>query len=162
MCAGCVLIELSSIRLLPRWCGGKGSICRRRGHKRHGFDPWVGKIPWSRKWQFDPVFLPGKSHGQRSLVSLQCTHTHTLCMCAKSQTQLSTHTHSQPAGYSWLTSGKVMWLRKIRNNCTIKVVSSWVFTAWFYSAFPDAWKFLEKTKILYFPSLEETNYVYPF
>ena len=32
------------------------------------FDPWVGKIPWRRKWQPTPVFLPGKCHGQRSLV----------------------------------------------------------------------------------------------
>ena len=31
------------------------------------FDPWVGKIPWRRKWQPTPVFLPGESHGQRSL-----------------------------------------------------------------------------------------------
>ena len=30
-------------------------------------NPWVGKIPWRRKWQPTPVFLPGKSHGQRSL-----------------------------------------------------------------------------------------------
>ena len=36
--------------------------------KRCGFDPWVRKIPWRRKWQPTPVFLPGKSHGQRSLV----------------------------------------------------------------------------------------------
>ena len=32
------------------------------------FDPWVGKIPWRRKWQSTPVFLPGKFHRQRSLV----------------------------------------------------------------------------------------------
>ena len=32
------------------------------------FDPWVGMIRWSRKWQPTPVFLPGESHGQRSLV----------------------------------------------------------------------------------------------
>ena len=32
------------------------------------FDPWIGKIPWKRKWQPTPVFLPGKSHGQRSLM----------------------------------------------------------------------------------------------
>ena len=32
-----------------------------------GFDPWVRKIPWRRKSQLSPVFLPGKSHGQRSL-----------------------------------------------------------------------------------------------
>ena len=31
------------------------------------FDPWVGKIPWRRQWQPTPVFLPGESHGQRSL-----------------------------------------------------------------------------------------------
>ena len=33
-----------------------------------GFHLWVGKIPWRRKWQPTPVFLLGKSHGQRSLV----------------------------------------------------------------------------------------------
>ena len=39
--------------------------CRRC--KRCGFNPWVGKIPWSRKWQPTPVFSPGKSHGQESM-----------------------------------------------------------------------------------------------
>ena len=33
-----------------------------------GFNPWVGKISWRRKWQPTPVFLSGKSHGRRSLV----------------------------------------------------------------------------------------------
>ena len=33
-----------------------------------GFSPWVGKIPWRRKLQPSPVFLPGKSNGQKSLV----------------------------------------------------------------------------------------------
>ena len=37
--------------------------------KRCGFDSWVGKILWRRAWQPTPVFLPGESHGQRSLVS---------------------------------------------------------------------------------------------
>ena len=37
-----------------------------RRHWRGGFYPWVGKIPWRREWQSNPVFLPGKSHGQRS------------------------------------------------------------------------------------------------
>ena len=35
---------------------------------RPGFDPWVRKILWRRKWQPTPVLLPGKSHGQRSIV----------------------------------------------------------------------------------------------
>ena len=34
-----------------------------------GFDPWVEKIPWRWAWQPTPVFLPGESHGQRSLVA---------------------------------------------------------------------------------------------
>ena len=34
----------------------------------YGFDLWVGKIPWRRKWQPTPVFLPGESHGQKSLL----------------------------------------------------------------------------------------------
>ena len=38
-----------------------------RRSKRRRFNPWVRKIPWRRKWQPTPVFLPGKSHGQRSL-----------------------------------------------------------------------------------------------
>ena len=36
--------------------------------RRPGFDPWVGKIPWKRSWQSTPLFLPGDSHGQRSLL----------------------------------------------------------------------------------------------
>ena len=39
-----------------------------RRHKRRRFDPWVWKMPWRKKWQPNPVFLPGKSHRQRSLV----------------------------------------------------------------------------------------------
>jgi len=35
--------------------------------KRHGFDPWLRKIAWRRNWQPAPVFLPGKSHGQKIL-----------------------------------------------------------------------------------------------
>ena len=35
--------------------------------RRPGFDSWVGKIPPRREWQPTPVFLPGESHGQRSL-----------------------------------------------------------------------------------------------
>ena len=44
---------------------GQESSCQCR---RHRFDPWVGKIPWRRAWQPTAGFLPGKSHGQRSLV----------------------------------------------------------------------------------------------
>ena len=57
--------------IYPQWTSQVALVvknppaCRR--HRGHGFNPWVTKILWSRKWQPTQVFLPGKSHGQRSL-----------------------------------------------------------------------------------------------
>ena len=53
---------------LSHFPGGSDSksVCLQCG--RPGFDPWVGKIRWRRKWQSTPVLLPGKSHEQKSLV----------------------------------------------------------------------------------------------
>ena len=61
---------------LPMCLSGKESACQ---CKRCGFDPWVGKIPWRRKWKSTAVFLTGKSHGQRRVT--------------KSPTQVSTPAH---------------------------------------------------------------------
>ena len=47
---------------------GKEPTCQCMRHKRLRFNPWVEKIPWRRKWQPTPVFLPGESHAQRSLL----------------------------------------------------------------------------------------------
>ena len=57
----------SSLRLrsIPRRLSRKESACQRARPKFH---PWVGKMPWRRQWHPTPVFLPGKSQGQRSLV----------------------------------------------------------------------------------------------
>ena len=68
---------------LPRWLSGKKSTCQCRSCRRCGFDSWVGKIPWSEKWQPTPVCLPGESHG-----AWQAT-AHGV---KSSQTRLSTHT----------------------------------------------------------------------
>ena len=57
-------IKLYSYTCLPWWLSGKESAYQ---CSRPKFDPWVRKIPWSRKWQPTEVFLPGKFHGQRSL-----------------------------------------------------------------------------------------------
>ena len=46
---------------------GKESAC----NARDVFDPWMGKIPWRRKWHSTLIFLPGESHGQRKLGGLQ-------------------------------------------------------------------------------------------
>ena len=46
---------------------GKEPACQCRRHQRLEFNSWVGKFPWRRAWQPTPVFMPGESHGQRSL-----------------------------------------------------------------------------------------------
>ena len=53
------------IWFVPWWVSGKESTCQCR---RCRCDPWIGKIPWWRRQQPTPVFLPGKYHGQRGLV----------------------------------------------------------------------------------------------
>ena len=54
---------------IPDGASGKEPACQCKRHKRHMFNPWVGVIPWRRAWQPTPVFLPGRSREQRSLVS---------------------------------------------------------------------------------------------
>ena len=70
--------------LLPRWNSGKEFACQ---CKRCGFDPWVGKILWSRKWQPTLVFLVTKFHGQRRLVG------YSPWGCKESDKTEHTHTH---------------------------------------------------------------------
>ena len=63
--------EINQIQKDTKYCDSTGgsdgkSVCLQC--RKPGFDPWVGKILWRRKWQPTPVLLPGKSHGWRSLV----------------------------------------------------------------------------------------------
>ena len=81
---GCKTGENGSCRPhgLPRWLSSKENACQCR---RRRLDPWVEKIPWRRKWQPTLVFLPGKSHGQKSLAGYSPRG-------AKESTQLSNST----------------------------------------------------------------------
>ena len=84
---------LSDWTELKGW-GGKESACQCRRHKRCKFNPWIGKIPWRKKWQPTPVFLPGQFHGQRSLVG------YSLWGCKElDMTEQSTHT----CMHNWIT-----------------------------------------------------------
>ena len=70
---------------LPWWLSGKESTCQCR---RCRFSPWSRKIPCRREWQPTLVFLPGKSHGQRSLVGYSpwgCRDGHDLATEQKQQ-----------------------------------------------------------------------------
>ena len=75
------------VRGFPRRSVGKESACN-AGDLGSDPDSWVRKIPWRRKWKPTPVFLPGESHGQRSLAG------HSPWGC-KSWTRLSDYTMTQ-------------------------------------------------------------------
>ena len=92
---------------------------------RPGFNPWIGKIPWKRKWQPTPVFLPGKSHGWRSLAGYSAwgpkesdmTEWLTLSVLCLAIQALSIYSH-------------------IRNEL--------VTTTWVLSEFKESWEFCAK------------------
>ena len=89
-------MQICHISGLPRWRTGKEYACQCRRPKRPGFYPWVGKIPWRRTWQPIPVFLPGKFHGQRSLVGYSpwgCKESDTT-EHKHPHTHIHTHTHT--------------------------------------------------------------------
>ena len=67
--------------------------------RSHKFDPWVGKIPWRRKWQPTLLFLPGKSHGHRSLPNYSpwcCKESDTTEQLTHTHTHTHTHTRRMP------------------------------------------------------------------
>ena len=83
--------------------------------RRHKFNPWVRKTPWRRKWQPTPVFLPEKSHGQRSLVGYSPWGCKELDMTEHIHTQIIYHQLSlwwpkrmgsvSPLGLPWWSGG---------------------------------------------------------
>ena len=78
------------------------------------FDPWVGKIPWNRKWQPALIFLPGKSHGQRSLaVYSPWDHKE-----SDTTEQLSTHNYSIPP-CGWIAGYQIQCLPHREGNSQI-------------------------------------------
>ena len=93
---------------LPRWFSGKELAWQCR---RHRFDPWIRKIPWRMKWQPTPVFLPGKSHGQRSLMGYSPWGR----MESDMTEQLSTHTHTPVPERTKLCWG---WLLALSSLCS--------------------------------------------
>ena len=74
---GTLLSTLKSLSYLaldfPGGTSGRESTCQCRRRKKCGFDPWVGEIPWSRKWEATLAFLPGKIPWTEEPSSLQFT-----------------------------------------------------------------------------------------
>ena len=88
-----------------------GATCQCRRHRRCGFNPWVGKIPWRRTWQSTPLFLPRESHGQRTHGMEPWTES-MVYRVAKSWTrlkQLSTHA----------TTSESCWFFSVQFSCSV-------------------------------------------
>ena len=102
----------------------KESACQCRRFKRHGFSPWVGMIPWSKEWQPTPVFLPGKSHGQRNLMG------YSPWCCRKLDTTEHTQTHTH-------FESKIQWISYELNldikNMIVYLKIKWQFCASIYN-----------------------------
>ena len=83
------------------------------------FHPWVGKIPWKRKWQPTAVFLLGKFHGQRSLTGYSPLGHKESDMIEK----LNTHTHIYMIGKHTFMP-LLCQIRETRSNVTSEAMSS--------------------------------------
>ena len=118
---------------LPRWHSGKESTCQFRRCKRSGFDLWVGKIPWSRKWQPTTVFCLKHSMDRRAWQDLprgwkemHTEHTHT-------HTHTHTHAHTQwqdfkiPEFMEFLDDHLRIWMFyvSLTAQCNNKLKKNW-------------------------------------
>ena len=102
------------------WCrSGKESACQYRRHKRCEFNPWVGKIPWSRKWQPIPFFLPGKLHGQRSLESYSPWGHEELDITERAHTYIKLFFHCKSSSFKFLCTSLIQSMN--RNNKNINI-----------------------------------------
>ena len=97
----------------PGGASGKESASRCREFKRHGFYPSVTKIPCRRKWHPTPILLPGKFHGQRSLVDYRPYSV------PESQTWLSNREHTQKSQTGTITFSKLKTVTEICQSYTV-------------------------------------------
>ena len=99
----------------------KEPVCQCKRCRRRVFHPWVRKFPWRRKWHPTPGFLPGKFHGQKSLVG----YCHGVI---KSRTRLSDWARMQSCTHAcrrrWSNWGPDKLTNFLRSPCLLFRVSS--------------------------------------
>ena len=110
---------------LPRGRTGKESSCQCRRCKRLGFDPWVGKIPWSRKWQPTPIVFPGEFHGERSLAGYSPRGCRELDMTEHACTR-DPDTVASLQGLVYRSSHQLFWSlpQQQLENCSVNSINS--------------------------------------
>ena len=90
----------------PDGTSGKESPSQYRRCKRWGLNPWARTIPWRRKWQPTPVFLPGESHGQRSLEGYSPV--------GRKESDMTEHIHTNDHLHL-LGPVRILWFLMVRN-----------------------------------------------
>ena len=104
------------ISQVTQWLKKKKITCQCRRHKRCRFNPWVRKMPWSRKWQPTPIFFPGKFHGHRAWWA-------TIHGIANIWTQLSTCTHTHTHTHIILKPD--FWLQLTTTQKSLNLLFTW-------------------------------------
>ena len=133
------------MHILPRWFSGKKSACQCRKCR---FDPWIRKIPWRRKWQPTPVFLPGKFHGQKNLVG------YSPWGCRELDT--TEHTHKERRKTVWTQMQVCMCVCV----CVYVCVGGQIFLLDSFSSYCDEWQTVHKKflgNIIYFSAFGQGN-----
>ena len=90
----------------PDGTSGKESPSQYRRCKRWGLNPRARKIPWRRKWKPTPEFLPGESHGQRSLEGYSPE--------GRKESDMTEHIHTNPHLHL-LGPVRILWFLMVRN-----------------------------------------------
>ena len=96
----------------PPGASGREPACHCRRYKRRGFDPWVGKMFWRRKWQPTPVFLPGKIPWTEELGRLQSMGSPRVGhdrMTEHERVRTHTHTHTHTDTHARNEEGAIGW-----------------------------------------------------
>ena len=130
--------------IFPGGTSGKEPVCQCKRHKRHGFNPWVGKILWSRKRQPTPAFLPPKFYGQRNLAATvygvtksQTWLTDNMCAKLLSCVQLCNPMDCSPPGSSvrgilqeWVAITFSRGSSQPRDWTQVSIITGGIFIVW--------------------------------
>ena len=105
--------------------------CQSERHKRYGFNSWVGKISWRRKWLPTPAFFPGECYGQRSLAGY-----HHGIVESDTTEQQTPHFTVEKWLFLWYLSLPVCRLRKKSTSGKAKIcfLHDWRLTQWSWKA----------------------------
>ena len=136
----CYVLKASQVAVVI-----KNRSANKGDNKIRGFDPWIGKTPWRRKWQPTPVFLPGKSYGQKSSAGYSpwrhknLDMTEHMCVCTHAHTHTHTHIMCWALSQAIGIYKRIKWIKYLlswnlsgsyNKNCFTKLNWKWQSAGW--------------------------------